>query len=73
MPSDRTGTRKYFTQWLDQYKGLIFKIVQAYGYTPIARHTLAKTVALKNGIPLETIQIMMGHTQRLLLLKFMPM
>lgn len=29
----------------------------------IARHTFAKTVALKNGIPLETVQIMMGHTK----------
>lgn len=29
----------------------------------IARHTFAKTDALKNGIPLETVQIMMGHTK----------
>lgn len=29
----------------------------------IARHTFAKTVALKNGIPLETVQIMMGHAK----------
>ena len=29
----------------------------------IARHTFAKTVALKNGIPLETVQMMMGHTK----------
>lgn len=29
----------------------------------IARHTFAKTIALKNGIPLETVQIMMGHTK----------
>lgn len=29
----------------------------------IARHTFTKTVALKNGIPLETVQIMMGHTK----------
>lgn len=29
----------------------------------IARHTFAKTVALKNGIPLETVQIMLGHTK----------
>jgi integrase/recombinase XerD len=29
----------------------------------IARHTFAKTVALKNGIPLETVQLIMGHTK----------
>lgn len=29
----------------------------------IARHTFAKTVALKNGIPLETVQMMLGHTK----------
>jgi integrase/recombinase XerD len=29
----------------------------------VARHTFAKTVALKNGVPLETIQLMMGHSK----------
>src|SRR6185437_598315 len=29
----------------------------------IARHTFAKTVALKTGIPLETVQIMLGHAK----------
>lgn len=29
----------------------------------VARHTFAKTVALKNGVPLETIQQMIGHTK----------
>ena len=29
----------------------------------IARHNFAKAVALKNGIPLETVQMMMGHTK----------
>ena len=29
----------------------------------VARHTFAKTVALKNGVPMETVQIMMGHTE----------
>jgi integrase/recombinase XerD len=29
----------------------------------VARHTFAKTVALKNGVPLETIQMMMGHSK----------
>lgn len=29
----------------------------------IGRHTFAKTIALKNGIPLETVQMMMGHTK----------
>lgn len=28
-----------------------------------ARHTFAKTIALKNGIPLETVQMMMGHSK----------
>ncbi|MBN8880458.1 MAG: site-specific integrase [Sphingobacteriales bacterium] len=36
-------------------------------YTPltfhVARHTFAKVIALKNGIPLETVQIMLGHTK----------
>ncbi len=29
----------------------------------VARHTFAKVMALKNGIPLETVQIMLGHTK----------
>lgn len=29
----------------------------------VARHTFAKTVALKNGVPLETVQMMLGHTK----------
>jgi site-specific recombinase XerD len=29
----------------------------------VARHTFAKTVALKNGVPLKTVQMMMGHTK----------
>lgn len=29
----------------------------------VARHTFATTVALKNGIPMETVQLMMGHTK----------
>lgn len=29
----------------------------------VARHTFAKTVALKNGVPLETVQMMMGHAK----------
>ncbi len=29
----------------------------------VARHTFAKTVALKNGVPMETIQIIMGHSK----------
>ncbi len=29
----------------------------------VARHTFGKTVALKNGVPLETVQLMMGHTK----------
>ena len=28
----------------------------------VAHHTFAKTVALKNGVPMETIQKVMGHT-----------
>ncbi len=29
----------------------------------VARHTFAKTIALNNGVPLETIQQIMGHTK----------
>lgn len=29
----------------------------------VARHSFAKAIALKNGIPLETVQIMLGHTK----------
>ncbi len=29
----------------------------------VARHTFAKTVSLKNGVPMETVQIMMGHSE----------
>ncbi len=29
----------------------------------VARHTFAKTVTLKNGVPIETVQMMMGHTK----------
>lgn len=29
----------------------------------VARHTFAKTVALKNGVPMETIQQIMGHSK----------
>lgn len=29
----------------------------------VARHTFAKTVALRNGVPLETVQMMLGHTK----------
>jgi site-specific recombinase XerD len=29
----------------------------------VARHTFAKTIALKNGVPLETVQMMMGHSK----------
>lgn len=29
----------------------------------VARHTFAKTVALKNGVPMETIQQVMGHSK----------
>jgi len=29
----------------------------------VARHTFAKTVALRNGVPLETVQMMLGRTK----------
>ena len=29
----------------------------------VSRHTFAKTIALKNGVPLDTIQMLIGHTK----------
>ncbi|MBO9202063.1 MULTISPECIES: RNA polymerase sigma factor [Niastella] len=36
-----------FTEWLHQYKGLIFKIVQAYGYTPMDREDLFQEITIQ--------------------------
>jgi integrase/recombinase XerD len=53
----------------NQYVNRCLKIIQAACEIDIpltfhvARHTFAKTVALKNGIPLETVQMMMGHSK----------
>jgi site-specific recombinase XerD len=58
-----------FPRISNQHVNRCLKIIQAVCSieTPmtfhVARHTFAKTVALKNGIPLETVQMMMGHTK----------
>jgi len=58
-----------FPRVTNQHVNRSLKIIQAICNieTPmtfhVARHTFAKTVALKNGIPLETVQMMMGHTK----------
>ena len=36
-----------FSQWLHQYKGVIFKIVQAYGYTPMDREDLFQEITIQ--------------------------
>lgn len=58
-----------FTRVTNQFVNRCLKIIQEVCGIDfplsfhIARHTFAKTVALKNGIPLETVQLMMGHTK----------
>lgn len=60
---------KIFPALTNQYVNRCLKIIKEACELPIdltfhiARHTFAKTVALKNGIPIETVQIMMGHTK----------
>ncbi len=56
-----------FPKITNQTVNKALKIIQAVCGIPfnltfhIARHTFATTIALKNGIPIETVQIMMGH------------
>jgi site-specific recombinase XerD len=58
-----------FPRITNQAVNRALKIIQAVCGIPfnltfhIARHTFAKTVALKNGIPITTVQVMMGHTK----------
>lgn len=60
---------KVFPSISNQYVNRCLKVIQAICEIDIpltfhvARHTFAKTVALKNGVPLETVQTMMGHTK----------
>lgn len=64
-----TGRRTIFPRITNQHVNESLKIMQAacdiatYLTFHVARHTFGKTVALKNGIPLETVQMMMGHTK----------
>ena len=39
-----------------------FAGIQQYVYFHLARHTFATTITLSNGIPLETVSRMLGHT-----------
>ena len=63
------GRATIFPKFTNQHVNESLKIIQqaceinTYLTFHVARHTFAKTVALKNGIPLETVQMMMGHTK----------
>lgn len=63
------GRETIFPRVTNQHVNDCLKIIQeaceinTYLTFHVARHTFAKTVALKNGIPLETVQMMMGHTK----------
>ncbi len=56
-----------FPRITNQQVNRCLKIIQAVCGIPfaltfhMARHTFAKTIALKNGIPVTTVQVMMGH------------
>lgn len=60
---------KIFPLVTNQHVNRCLKIIQAICEIDVpltfhvARHTFAKTVALKNGVPLETIQSVLGHTK----------
>ena len=62
-------TGPIFPRITNQEVNRCLKIIQAVCGIPftltfhIARHTFAKTIALKNGIPITTVQVMMGHTK----------
>jgi integrase/recombinase XerD len=64
---DFTPGGTLFPKITNQTVNKALKIIQAVCGIPfnltfhIARHTFATTIALKNGIPMETVQIMMGH------------
>lgn len=63
------GRATIFPRVTNQYVNESLKIIQeacgigTYLTFHVARHTFGKTVALKNGIPLETVQMMMGHSK----------
>ena len=63
------GRTTIFPRITNQHVNECLKIIQqvceinTYLTFHVARHTFAKTVALKNGIPLETVQMMLGHTK----------
>jgi site-specific recombinase XerD len=65
----RNGRNTIFPRITNQHVNECLKIIQeaceinTYLTFHVARHTFAKTVALKNGIPLETVQMMLGHTK----------
>ena len=52
-------------QQVNECLKIIQQVCEIYTYLTfhVARHTFAKTVALKNGIPLETVQMMWGHSK----------
>lgn len=65
----KEGRTTIFSGISNQHANLCLKIIQqvceinTYLTFHVARHTFAKTVALKNGIPLETVQMMLGHSK----------
>lgn len=58
-----------FPYLTNQYVNRQLKVIQLIAGIPLkltfhlARHTFAKTIALKHGVPLETVQILLGHTK----------
>jgi len=67
--AEKADKEVIFPTMTNQYINRCLKIIQEACEIPmpltfhIARHTFAKTVALKNGVPLETVQLMLGHTK----------
>ncbi|MEM0942280.1 MAG: tyrosine-type recombinase/integrase [Bacteroidota bacterium] len=64
---------KIFNQKLNSYFKEVLKIcgIEKNLIFHLARHTFTTTVALSNGVPIESVSKMLGHIPELLLRKFM--